>query len=162
MPILDFPAWRARFAACGRRLRVVRQQSLLHLEELFGKFIPAWLLAQADEGPNSRERIYTLRRTFWAFLNQVLNPGSPCREAVRQIQAFLHLHDLGNIDEQTGGYCQARLRLPLDLLQRIRCAIAAHAQKLSALSEPRCFGLRPKVIDGTTITLPDTPKNQRA
>lgn len=83
-----FPAFRARFAALGRRVHSLRQQSLLHLETLFEPFLPPGLLAQAEAGPNSRHRIYSLRRTFWGFLYQVLNRGCPCREVVRQVQAF--------------------------------------------------------------------------
>ncbi len=157
-----FPALRARLAALGRRLQPLRQQSLLHLELLFGQFIPSWLLSQADEGPNSRDRIYSLRRTFWGFLYQVLNPDCPCRQVVRQIQAFFCLHNRGSVDEGTSSYCQARARLPLDTLQRLRHAVAAHADKLLPSAQQLWYGLRPKVIDGTTVTLPDTPKNQRA
>lgn len=157
-----FPALRARLAALGQRVQRLQQQSLLHLEQLFGQFIPAGLLSQADQGPNSRERVYSVRRTFWGFLYQVLNPACPCREVVRQIQALFCLHHLGSVDEGTGGYCQARARLPLDTLQRLRHAVAAHTQKLVPLAQQLWYGLNPKVIDGTTVSLPDTPKNQRA
>jgi len=156
-----FPAWRPRLAALRRRVRRLRQQSLLHLEQLFGEFIPPGLLAQADEGTNCRERVYSIRRTFWGFLYQVLNPDCPCREVVRQIQALFCLHQREPISEATGGYCQARLRLPLDILQRIRHAAAALADRLLPEAQQLWFGLRPKVIDGTTVTLPDTPQNQR-
>lgn len=157
-----FPAWRPRLAALGRRVQRLRHHSLHHLEELFGRFLPAGLLAQADEGPNSRERIFSVRRVFWGFLYQVLNPQCPCREVVRQIQAFFRLHNLGSVKAGTGGYCAARLRFALDTLQRLRHAVAAHAEKVLAPAEQLWHGLRLKVIDGTTVTLPDTPKNQRA
>ncbi|MGK2953241.1 MAG: IS4 family transposase [Thiobacillus sp.] len=157
-----FPAWRPRLAALGRRVQRLRHHSLHHLEELFGRFLPAGLLAQADEGPNSRERIYSVQRVFWGFLYQVLNPQCPCREVVRQIQAFFRLHNLGTVKAGTGGYCAARLRFALDTLQRLRHAVAAHAEKVLAPAEQLWHGLRLKVIDGTTVTLPDTPKNQRA
>jgi hypothetical protein len=157
-----FPPWRSRLAAFGRRVEHVRQESLLHLELLFAELIPSWLLSQADEGTNSRERVYSLRRTFWGFLYQALNPSCPCREIVRQIQALFCLDNRSSVDEGTGGYCQARLRLPLDILQRIRHAVAARADKLLVESQQLWHGLRPKVIDATTVTLPDTPKNQRA
>ena len=157
-----FPQLRTRLAALGPRVHDLRQQSLLHLEQLLGQFIPLGLLSQADEGLNSRERIYSLRRTFWAFLYQVLNPTCPCREVVRQIQALFCLHHLGPVDEATGGFCQARLRLPLDLLQRLRHAVAALANRLLPEVQQLWFGLCPKVIDGTTTTMPDTPQNQRA
>lgn len=157
-----FPALRPRLAALGRRVHRLRQHSLLQLEQLFGRFLPPGLLSQADEGPNSRERVFTVRRTLWGFLYQVLNPGCPCREVVRQVQAFFALHDLGPVDEGTSGYCQARGRLPLDALQRLRVAVAAHAEKLLPQAQALWFGLRPKVIDGTTTSAPDTQKNQRA
>ena len=157
----DFPAWRARFAACGRRLRAVRQYSLHHLEQLFGQYLPPGLLSQADEGPNSRDRIFSVRRTFWGFLYQVLNPGCPCREVVDQIQALFTLQGQGRVGDGSSAYCQARLRLPLDTLQRLRHAVAAFADKLLPQAEALWYGLRPKLIDGTTVTLPDTLKNQR-
>ena len=157
-----FPVFRARLAALGPRVQHLRQQSLGHLEALFASFFPHWLLAQADEGPNSRERIFSVRRLFWGFLYQVLNPACPCREIVRQIQALFRLHNLGPVAAGTAGYCTARARLPLDTLQRIRHAVAAHAEKALPLAGLSWHGLQPKVIDGTTVGLPDTPPNQRA
>ena len=157
-----FPAWRPRLAALGRRVQHLRQQSLAHLELLFGGLIPPGLLAQADEGANSRERVFSLRRTFWLFLSQVLNPGMPCREAVRQIRALFCLHHLGPVDEGTGGYCLARQRLPLDRLVRLRHQAAACAEQLLPAAQQRWYGWRPKLADGTGTTLPDTPENQRA
>lgn len=153
-----FPAWRARLAALGQRVHHLRQQSLAHLELLFACGLPPGLLSQAEEGPNSRDRAYSVRRTFFAFLYQVLNPDCPCREIVRQIQALFTLQGQGRVDEGTSAYCQARKRLPLDTLQRLRVAAAAAAEKTAQL----WHGLRVKLIDGTTTSLPDTPKNQRA
>src|ERR1051325_10548010 len=153
-----FPPFRARLAALGRRVQHLRQQSLCHLELLLAPFLPPGLLSQADEGPNSRERVFSVRRTFFGFLYQVLNPKCPCRGIVRQLQALFALQDQGRVDEGTSAYCQARNRLPLDTLQRLRVAVAAAGEQCARL----WHGLRPKVIDGTTTSLPDTPKNQRA
>lgn len=157
-----FPQWRQRLAALGRRVQNLRQQSLLELELLFGQWIAPHLLSQADEGPNSRERVYSLRRTFWGFLFQVLNPACPCREVVRQIQALFALHNGGRVDEGTSAYCQARLRLPLEVLQRIRFALSALADQFVPQAQQLWHDLSVKVIDGTSTTLPDTPKNQHA
>jgi hypothetical protein len=115
----------------------------------------AW---QADEGPNSRDRVFSVRRTFFGFLYQVLKPDTACREIVRQIQALFALHSQGPVDENTSAYCQARKRLPLDTLSRVRVGVAAAGEKRAQL----WHGLRPKVIDATTVSAPDTPKNQRA
>jgi len=142
----------------GRRVQHLRQQSLCHLELLLGSLLPPGLLAQAQEGPNSRKRVFPVRGTFFGFLYQVFKPDCPCREIVRQTQALSALHDQGPVDEGTSAYCQARLRLPLDTLARLRVAVAATGEKAA----PLWHGLRPKVIDGTTLSLPDTQKNQRA
>jgi len=153
-----FPPWRARLAPLGRRVQHLRRQSLPHLELLLDSFVPPGLLSQADEGPNSRDRVYTVRRTFFGFLHQVLNPDCPCRQVVRQIQALFALHQGAAVDGGTSAYCQARSRLPWDILPRLRCAAASQAEKAA---QP-WRGLRVKVIDGTTTSLPDTLKNQRA
>lgn len=153
-----FPAWRARLAPLGRRLDQFRQQSLCHLERLLAPFLPAGLLSQADEGLNSRDRVYNVRRTFFGFLYQVLKPDTSCREIVRQVQALFGLHDAGAVDENTSAYCQARKRLPLDTLGRVRVGVAAAGERMAEL----WYGLRPKVIDGTTVSAPDTSANQRA
>jgi len=157
-----FPQWRQRLGALGCRVADIRQQSLLELELLFGRWLAPHLLSQAEEGPNSRERVYTLRRTFWGFLFQALNPACPCRQVVHQIQALFALHNGGKVDGGTGGFCQARLRLPLEMLQRIRHAVAARVQQHLPEAQQLWQGLSLKVLDGTSTTLPDTAKNQRA
>ena len=61
MPTPFFPQFRARFAACRRRLQQVRRTRLSQLEPLFGHLLPPGLLAPADQGPNSRERLFWKR-----------------------------------------------------------------------------------------------------
>lgn len=153
-----FPQFRPRLAALGQRVKALGRHDLFHLEKVFAPFLPPGLLSQSDEGLNSRHRVYSIRCTFFGFLWQVLNPGSPCREVVRQIQAIFGLMEAGTPDENTSAYCQARVRLPWDILPRLRCAAAAAAEKVSDL----WFGWRVKVLDGTGTSLPDTPANQRA
>lgn len=147
---------RPRLAPLGRRVQHLRQQSLSELDSLLQPLLPPGLLAQADEGPNSRERIFSVRRTFFGFLYQVLKPDCPCREIVRQIQALFVLQEQGKVDEGNSAYCQARKRLPLPLLQRLRVAIASVGKRTAEL----WHGLHPKVMDATTVSLSDTPQNQ--
>lgn len=152
-----FPAWRARLANLGRHVYQLQQHSLLQLDGLLAPYLPAGLLAQADEGPNSRERVYTVRRTFFGFLYQVLKPDCTCREIVRQILALRALESTADTSRPgTSAYCQARQRLPWDLLVRLRRALAARAERGCELWK----GFRVKVIDGTGVSLPDTAENQ--
>jgi Transposase DDE domain len=125
---------------------------------LFASLLPPGLLAQSDEGPNSRDHLYSVRRTFFGFLYQVLNPDCPCREVVRQFQSLFALVSRRKISARTGAYCIARGRLPLYILARLRGAVAAHASQ----AEEFWKTLRVRVLDGTTLSMPDTPENQRA
>ena len=111
-----FPAWRARFGrGVPRALRSLRQCTLIQIESTLGRFISAPAFQPAA---SRRERPYSLPRTFWCFVWQMLNGQASCREVVRQLQALLSLHGGGPpLDEGNSGYCQARARLPLDLLE---------------------------------------------
>ena len=48
-----FPAWRAQLGPLKRHVQHLRQQSLSHLDLLFGPLLPTGLLSQSDAGPNS-------------------------------------------------------------------------------------------------------------
>src|SRR2546423_1039157 len=88
-----FPSFRSRLAALGQRTaHTIRQATLSQLQEHLRDLLPASLLSATDEGPNSRERIFSLRLTFECFVWQVLKPKTSCREVVRQVQALFRLH----------------------------------------------------------------------
>ena len=157
-----FPDWRARLSSFGRRAQALRQLPLPHIEKLFSSLLPLGLLSPTEEGENSRQRLYPLRCVFWAFLWQVLNPGASCREAVRQVQALLAAVGISNIDEGTSAFCQARLRLPLEVIRRARQAAARQAERLLPEVQQRWRGWRVLGVDGTTLSMPDTRQNQAA
>jgi Transposase DDE domain len=112
-------------------------------------------------GHRWRERVYVPWITLSLFLSQVLSDGHSCDEAVDRFQKFRHDHDLPPVSPETTSYCDARRRLPealfWDLVRRTGRAVHDRA-------EPAwLFHGRPvKVIDGTTVIMPDTPRNQRA
>ena len=60
--------------------KVKRLGSLGELCELFGEFLPDRLLSMSEEGANSRDRIFTPKVSFWAFVSQVLDVGSASRD----------------------------------------------------------------------------------
>jgi hypothetical protein len=138
------------------------RRPLHHLESLCADRIDPTLLAPNPSQTNSRQRLYLPNLTFLAFLDQVLNPDSSCREAVRQIRAYYQMQpEPKRLDKDTSAYCQARARWTLKELIEIRCYLAQHRS-----SNPLKLGLptlRPlKVIDGTCLNLPDTPENRQA
>ena len=104
-----FPAFRSRLAALGRRTaHTLRQTTLAQLQQHLRDFLPPSLLSAEDEGPNSRERIFSLRLTCECFLWQMLQPKTVCREVVRQVQALCRLNGWAPIAEGDSAYIQAR------------------------------------------------------
>src|SRR6266568_3246147 len=129
-----FPAFRSRLAALGRRTtQTLRQTTLAQLQQHLRDFLPPALLSAEDEGPNSRERVFSLRLTFECFLWQMLQPNTSCREVVRQVQALCRLNGWGAVGEGDSAYVQARLRLPQERLEK---ALTATAQAASARVDP--------------------------
>ena len=140
----------------------LRGRPLHHLESLCAQRIDPLLLQPNETGDNSRQRIYTPRLTFLAFLDQTLDPNSSCRSAVDQILAYYQsLSDSPLIDSDTSAYCQARARWTCDELIDIRRALARGPALHGDTLLPGIPGQRAlKVIDGTCFNLPDTAANR--
>ena len=154
-----FPTFRSRLAALGRRTAgSLRQVTLGQLQEHLRNLLPAPLLSATDQGPNSRQRIFSLRLTFECFLWQMLKPQTACREVVRHVQALFRLHGRGWIDEGDSGYVQARLRLPRERLEKALSATAQTADQRVG-SGGQINGRPIKVADASSVQLPDTRKN---
>lgn len=164
-PTPFFPAWQARFAPMGSRLagtlQSLRAATLAQLEDRFGTCLPAQLFPKAAAQANSRDRIYTRWRTVWSMLWQSLNPGASGREVVRQLQALFQLHAGPPLSAEDGAYCRAKGRLPLTEFPK---ALAATAQAAETAAAPMSLlqGRPLKVVDSSTISLPDTPRNRAA
>ncbi len=158
-----FSQWLPLLAPMGRRaaevLTHIRQCTLSQLENCFGALFAAAALAPPQPGDRRRERPYSIRRTFWCFLWQMLNENTSCREVVRQLQAVLGLHGVHHLDSGNSAYCQARARLPVGLLEQGLRETATAADRQAPQS--RLLQGRPiKAADGSTVSLADTPANQ--
>lgn len=157
----DFPALAPLFAQHLHQMRTVLGPSLHQWEALLQGWIPRHLLAQEDEGHHSRNRCWNLRLVFWTFLWQVAQAGSSCREAIRHAQNLCRLHQRPIPADSTSPFCQARSQLPLERLDQIHQAVVSEAQAGLSASDLWC-GLHVYAVDGTTLTAPDTPENQKA
>jgi hypothetical protein len=109
--------------------------------------------------PAHRERRFPPTQTLSMFLAQVLSADGSCQQVlndslVKRVMAGL---DPGSSD--TGAYCKARARLPLALVS----SLARETGALVAGEVPGWWlwrGRRVRLVDGTTVTLPDTKDNQ--
>lgn len=137
--------------------------TLSQLRATFGAFIPHALLAPTPSGKNSRQRIFSLDVVFWAFLEQVQNPASSCREAVRRLIAFASTKLRGqkqlSISANTAAYCKARARIPIETLDHIHQHLAERMDG-NIPTTSLWHGRKVRLVDGTGVSMPDTPSNQ--
>jgi hypothetical protein len=147
---------------CQGRLHSFQQrlaaEAFSNLAGIVGHLLPATLMERlSHEG--QRRRLFAALTTFWGFLAQVLSPGQPCREALRQIQAARRRQGRSAICSCTSAYCKARRRLPERILQAIWQEIAAGLGR-SVPQDTLWRGYRVGVVDGTGVSMPDTAANQ--
>jgi hypothetical protein len=159
-----FPAWRPCLAPMGARLaqavRQVQAHTLCQREACLGPWLPADLFPKAAAQANSRDRVYTRGRTFWGMLWQSFQPAAAGREVVRQLQALFCLEAGPQISEEDGAYCRAKARLPLSEFLKGLAATAKTADRL-APTRTALQGRPLKAVDGSAVTLADTPKNRK-
>ena len=131
--------------------------------ELFEGLLDQKVVTDAieSEGVRWRDCVYTPIITLWTFVYQILDPDHSCQAAVSRLFAYLTSVGGRRCSTNTGAYCKARRRLPLSLILRL---VATTAQKLEGAS-PSCWkwkGRSVYLVDGTTVSMPDTAVNQKA
>lgn len=144
-----------------RQIAMLRTQFAQADGLAFADVLPAPRLEAAlrETGATWRDCVYTPVLTLWAFLGQVVRPDGSCRAAVARVLAWLVARGEPPCAPRTGPYCKARARLPEALFARLvrDTGEALHRQ---ALADWRWHGRRVKLVDGTTVTMPDTEANQ--
>jgi hypothetical protein len=117
------------------------------------------LLIQKPHAFTRPQGLYSLPVTVKTFLTQCLTPDHAYRTAVATAKARGWLPP--NASPDTGAYCRACDALAAEGLQR---AVEHTAAALEACASPDALwmGRHVRVVDGTGITLPDTPANQDA
>jgi hypothetical protein len=112
-------------------------------------------------GVKYRSRIYNPIVIVWSFLSQVLDPDHSCQNAVSRIIAYLASEEIEIPSENTSAYCQARKKMPEELFKKLlEKSAKKNEDKIDKkhLWRGRCV----KSIDGSTVSMPDTLKNQEA
>ena len=107
------------------------------------------------------DRIYPPLITLWVFLGQVLSADHSCRAAVARLIAHRISRGQGPCSPETSAYCQARKRLPEKFYSTVACQTG---RTLEAGVDQNWLWKNRHVymFDGSTISMPDTPKNQQA
>lgn len=137
--------------------RHLGQNSPPQLAGLFDK----WLNLNGNFGTPRRLRLFSPTRMFWLFLFQVLSPDGSCREVLRGFLAWLAAEEGKTASVKTAAYCKARAKLPLKDIQKLNSRIVRKVSAMETAADLWCER-RVKVIDGSSVSMPDTPQNQCA
>lgn len=111
--------------------------------------------------PSHRERLFPPTETLAMFITQALSADRSCQHAVNQAAVYRLVSGLPNCSTHTGGYCRARQRLPTQMVTGLTRYLGQHIDQ-QLPNEWRWHGRRIRLVDGTTVTMPDTPENQAA
>jgi hypothetical protein len=150
----------SKLTRLGQQVKQFAAQFLQSGTELLGAIVALAELAQwvREEAPKHRQSKYAPLTTLMMFIEQVLSADHSCQDAVARGASHKLDDKSDDINLNTGPYCKARKRLPLGLVLRLSRSIA---QRLSASQAEhwRWRGREIKLVDGTTVSMPDTADN---
>lgn len=137
------------------------KKSFLQLQKLpFNDFFPTETIETIIACTRQkRTSVFSPLITLKAFIFQVLSDDSSCQYAVAGVLVDRLSHGQSANSINTGPYCKARQRLPLTQMVQAVATTGSRLHQQSAKTW-RWHGLNVVLVDGTTVLMPDTPKNQ--
>jgi len=110
-------------------------------------------------GHRWRKRIFTPWITLGMFLSQILSSDQSCGDALERFQKYRADLELPPVADDTASYCEARERLPEEVIWDLarRSGQSSHDK---ADVEWLFQGRPVKLLDGSTVVMPDTEANQ--
>jgi hypothetical protein len=151
-----------------RRFRLVlasflQRPGLPFADALTEESIQSTFDAQGVSFAADDDTVYTPALTLWAFLSQVLFKGEQrsCMAAVARVVVLLVALERGPCSSNTGAYCRARAKLSEAAIHRLAADVASECEK-QVQKDWLWHGRRVRLVDGTTVSMPDTPANQEA
>lgn len=140
--------------------RIQQRRRVTHSYELFNVLTHPGLLDVVDSHlPPHRERLLPPTTTLSLFMAQTLSPDASCKATINRHAVERMAQGLTPCSTATGAYCKARQRLPSAMVQ----ALLRHTGNVLADEAPAAWrwkGRAVKLVDGSTVTMPDTPDNQ--
>jgi len=154
--------------ALPKRFRLILTSFLQQPGLPFADALPEEAIHEAfdDEGvsfADDEDAVYTPAVTLWAFLSQVLfkDEQRSCVAAVARVIVLLVALERGPCCSNTGAYCRARGKLSESVLRRLTVGLVDGCER--QLDEAQLWhGRHVQLVDGTTVSMPDTPENQEA
>jgi IS4 transposase len=150
----------ARNVSHQRQTPIARRAKATQAVEFFNVLTSPELLATTEALlPEHRERLYPPTVALSMFMRQVLEADGSCQKAVNGWAAQRAADGLRPCSVRTGGFCRARQRLPLEMVSTLTRETGRLLHK-KALAPWLWRGHAVKLVDGTCISMPDTPQNQ--
>ena len=145
------------------RVQILKHKFSQSLGLPFRELLPESVIVQTirELKIKYKQRLFDPVVTLWAFLSQVLDTDKSCHNAVSKVIAYLIEEGVEIPSTDTSAYCQARARLPEKLLEQLFGQTAQNLEEKVTIEHLWC-GRHVKVIDGSTVSMPDTVENQSA
>lgn len=139
----------------------LQQPGLPFAEALPAEQIQAAFDDQQVAFAGEEDEIYSPPITLWALLSQVLfkDEHRSCAAAVSRVIVLLAALGQRPPSDNTGAYCRARTKLPVSVIRRLSCDLADGCER-GVRTEWLWLGHHVKLVDGTTLSMPDTKDNQ--
>lgn len=145
-----------------QRLALKRHRRTLDAYAFFDLLTDATMLDEVESHlPEHRERLFPPTETLAMFLAQALSADGSCQHAVNSFVARRAAGGLSACSTATGAYCRARQRLPQAMVSSL---VRFTGQRLTQLAHRSGHwrGRPVRLVDGTTVIMPDTAPNQTA
>ena len=126
----------------------------------FEALLPIEMMEQALINIDYRDGIYTPSTTVWCLLSQALDEDQSLQASVLRLVARKAAANEEIPSANTSAYSQARSRLPVEVLETLSEQVAEDTTK-KILVKWKWRGLNPKLVDGSTLSMPDTLDNQK-
>ena len=147
-------------AAAQQQRRVRHHAARTDSRAIHGLLMDARLVDRVEAVlPPHRKREFPPLETLAMFVRQCLSADRSCQQALDDAAVKGLLETGKPCSTNTGGYCRARARLPMELVH----TLVRQSGRLVSAGAPRGWqwrGRAVRLVDGATVMLPDTEANQ--
>ncbi len=140
--------------------RLAKQAQKVDANHFFNRLTDPRMLEMVEaQLPAHRERQFPPTLTLAMLLGQIMSADGSCQNAVNEAIVARLLAGMNPGSVNTSGYCQARQRLPQEMVG----TLARQSGALLGEQTPQAWlwqGRHVKLVDGTTVSMPDSAANQ--
>ena len=151
-----------------KRFRLILASFLQRPDLPFADVLPEQAIEKVFDDEDAtfaadEDAIFTPAVTLWAFLSQVLfkDEHRSCIAAVARVAVLLVALERGPCSSNTGAYCRARGKLSEKVIRQITISVGEGCED-KLRKELLWHGRHVRLVDGSTVSMPDTRENQEA